>query len=193
MRYGGFTLLLDSTTIDKYVVYNYQQDVWYYGTLARTAWIDSGLRDYPIGATYTNNLVEHENGVDDNETGTPTAITATISSAQFDVDDGHRFAFIWRVLPDITFEGSTADSPTATLSLLPLNNSGSGYNDPTSEGGSNSGAITRTATLPIEKYTQQLNTRVRARQLQLKIESTTSGVIWQLGSPRIDIRSDGRR
>ena len=184
---------LDSNSIDKYVVYNYQQDVWYYGTLARTAWIDSGLRDYPIGATYTNNLVEHENGVDDNETGTPTAITATISSAQFDVDDGDRFAFIWRVLPDITFEGSTADSPTATLSLLPLNNSGSGYNDPTSEGGSNSGAITRTATLPIEKYTQQLNTRVRARQLQLKIESTTSGVIWQLGSPRIDIRSDGRR
>ena len=184
---------LDSTSIDKYVVYNYQQDVWYYGTLARTAWIDSGLRDYPIGATYTNNLVEHENGVDDNETGTPTAITATISSAQFDVDDGDRFAFIWRVLPDITFEGSTADSPTATLSLLPLNNSGSGYNDPTSEGGSNSGSITRTATLPIEKYTQQLNTRVRARQLQLKIESTTSGVIWQLGSPRIDIRSDGRR
>jgi len=184
---------LDSNSIDKYVVYNYQQDVWYYGTLARTAWIDSGLRDYPIGATYTNNLVEHENGVDDNETGTPTAITATISSAQFDVDDGDRFAFIWRVLPDITFEGSTADSPTATLSLLPLNNSGSGYNDPTSEGGSNSGSITRTATLPIEKYTQQLNTRVRARQLQLKIESTTSGVIWQLGSPRIDIRSDGRR
>jgi len=183
----------DSTTIDKYAVYNYQQDIWYYGTLARTAWIDSGLRNFPLGATYTNNLVEHENGVDDNETSTPTAITATISSAQFDVDDGHRFAFIWRILPDITFEGSTADSPTATMSLLPLNNSGSGYNDPTSEGGSNSGSITRTATLPIEKYTQQLNTRVRARQLQLKIESTTSGVIWQLGSPRIDIRPDGRR
>ena len=182
-----------SSTVDKYVVYNYQQDIWYYGTLTRTAWLDSGLRQFPLAATYNNNLVEHENGVDDNETATPAAISANISSAQFDIDDGDRFAFVRRVLPDITFDGSTVDNPTATLSLSPFNNSGSGINSPTSEGGSNSGSVTRTATAPVEKYTEQLHKRVRVRQMTFKVESTAQGVIWQLGSPRIDIRADGRR
>ena len=183
----------DSTTIDKYVVYNYEQDIWYYGTLTRTAWLDSGLQDYPLAATYNNNLVEHENGIDDNETTTPAAISANISSAQFDIDDGDRFSFVKRVIPDITFDGSTADSPSATLSLIPYNSSGSGISDPTSEGGSNSGTITRSATAPVEKYTDRLDIRIRARQIALKIESSGSGVTWQLGSPRIDIRADGRR
>ena len=183
----------DSNTIDKYVVFNYQQEIWYYGTLTRTAWIDSGLQDYPIAATYSNNLVEHENGVDDNETTTPAAISANISSAQFDIDDGNNFAFIRRVVPDITFDGSTASNPSATLSLIPYNSSGSGISDPTSEGGSNSGTITRSATAPVEKYTDRLDIRIRARQMALKIESSGSGVTWQLGSPRIDIRADGRR
>jgi hypothetical protein len=183
----------DSSTIDRYVVYNYEQDIWYYGTLTRTAWLDSGLQDYPLAATYNNNLVEHENGVDDNETTTPAAISANISSAQFDIDDGNNFAFIRRVVPDITFDGSTADSPSATLSLIPYNSSGSGISDPTSQGGSNSGAITRSATAPVEKYTDRLDIRIRARQMALKIESSGSGVTWQLGSPRIDIRADGRR
>jgi len=183
----------DSTTIDKYVVYNYQQDIWYYGTLTRTAWLDSGLQDYPLAATYNNNLVEHENGIDDNETTTPAAISANISSAQFDIDDGDRFSFVKRVIPDITFDGSTADNPSATLSLIPYNSSGSGISDPTSEGGSNSGAITRSATTPVEKYTDRLDIRIRARQMSLKIASSDTGVIWQLGSPRIDIRADGRR
>ena len=183
----------DSNTIDKYVVFNYQQEIWYYGTLTRTAWIDSGLQDYPIAATYSNNLVEHENGVDDNETTTPAAISANISSAQFDIDDGNNFAFIRRVVPDITFDGSTASNPSATLSLIPYNSSGSGISDPTSEGGSNSGTITRSATAPVEKDTDRLDIRIRARQMALKIESSGSGVTWQLGSPRIDIRADGRR
>ena len=188
-----FYCSLGSSTVDKYVVYNYQQDIWYYGTLTRTAWLDSGLRQFPLAATYNNNLVEHENGVDDNETATPAAISANISSAQFDIDDGDRFAFVRRVLPDITFDGSTVDNPTATLSLSPFNNSGSGINNPTSEGGSNSGSVIRTATAPVEKYTEQLHIRVRGRQMTFKIESTAQGVIWQLGSPRIDIRADGRR
>ena len=182
-----------STTIDKYIVYNYQQDIWYYGTLTRTAWLDSGLQDFPLAATYSNNLVEHENGVDDNETTTSAAISANIASAQFDIDDGDRFAFVNRVVPDITFDGSTADNPSATLSLIPYNSSGSGISDPTSQGGSNSGAITRSATVPVEKYTDRLDIRIRARQMSLKIESSGTGVIWQLGSPRIDIRADGRR
>ena len=183
----------NSNTIDKYIVYNYEQDIWYYGTLTRTAWLDSGLQDFPLAATYSNNIVEHEKGVDNNETATPAAITATISSAQFDIDDGNNFGFVNRVIPDITFEGSTADNPSATLSLLPFNNSGSGINSPASEGGSNSGAITRSASAPVEKYTERLDIRVRGRQMSLKIESTGAGVLWQLGSPRIDIRPDGRR
>lgn len=182
-----------SQNIDKYVVYNYMEDIWYYGTLARTAWSDTGLRDYPIGATYSNNLVYHELGVDDDETGTPTAINAYITSSEFDLDDGHKFAFIWRVLPDITFDGSTAESPQATLTLLPLAGSGSGYNSPASEGGTNAAGITRSATVPVEAYTNQLNVRVRGRQLSMKIASDQLGVQWQLGAPRLDMRPDGRR
>jgi hypothetical protein len=182
-----------STTIDKYVVYNYLEDVWYYGTMARTAWLDSGLRDYPIAAGYANNIMDHEFGVDNNETGTTLPIAAFITSAEFDLDDGHQFMFVWRMLPDITFRGSSANSPSATMYLLPLKNSGSGYTDPPSVGGSNNATITRTAVIPIEQFTGQVFTRVRARQMAMKVESTGVGVTWQLGAPRIDTRPDGRR
>lgn len=183
----------DSQVVDRYVVFNYLEQTWYYGTLSRTAWLDSGLRDYPLAATYSNNLVNHEEGTDDNESGTPAAITATITSGQFDLDDGDRFAFIWRIMPDVTFDGSTAASPAATISLLPLANSGSGYKDPLSESGSNSGAVTRAAIVPVEEFTGQVNTRVRGRQISLRMESDALGVKWQLGSPRLDMRPDGRR
>ena len=183
----------DSNVSDRYVVYNYLEQVWYYGTMGRTAWLDSGLRNYPLAATYSNNLVNHEQGVDDNETATTAAIPAYVSSAQFDLEDGHQFAFIWRVLPDITFDGSEIGSPSATMTLLPLQNSGSGYNSPASVGGSNSAGITRTATVPVEQFTGQVYTRVRGRQLAIKVESSEIGVAWQLGSPRLDMRSDGRR
>ena len=183
----------NSQTIDRYVVYNYLEKTWYYGTMARTAWLDSGLRDYPLAASYTYNLTNQEFGTDDNETGTPVPISASITSGQFDIDGGDRFAFIWRLMPDMTFDGSTTDDPHATMSLLPLANSGSGYNSPASEGGSNSGTVTRTATVPIEKFTGQVNTRVRGRQMSIKVESDSLGVRWQLGSPRVDMRPDGRR
>jgi hypothetical protein len=183
----------NSTAADKYVIYNYIENVWYYGTMARTAWLDSGLREYPLAATYSNNLVNHEIGVDDAETATPQAIHAFVASAEFDLDDGHQFMFIWRMLPDIRFDGSTAENPSAVMTLLPLANSGSGYNSPLSEGGSNAGTVIRTATLPIEQYTGQVNVRVRGRQLAIKVESTDLGVTWQLGVPRADMRSDGRR
>ena len=182
-----------SNTVDRYVIYNHQDGIWYYGTLARTAWLDSGMRDFPLAATYTNNLVNHEEGIDDNETATTAAISSYITSAEFDIEDGHRFSLVSKVLPDITFDGSTADSPVASLSLLPLQDSGSGYNDPNSEGGNSIGTITRSATSPVEKYTSQLDMRVRGRQMSIKIESTTEGVQWQLGSPRLDTRLDGRR
>jgi len=197
---GTGTVSNPNTTIDKYVVYNYiendgkgGQGVWYYGTMARTAWLDSGLRNYPVAATYSYNLVDHEVGVDNGETATLLPIEAYISSSEFDIDDGDRFGFIWRVLPDMTFEGSSATSPSAVMTLLPMQNSGSGYNDPTSVGGSDNATVTRTARIPIEQFTGQVYIRVRGRQMIMKVASDGLGVQWQLGFPRFDIRQDGRR
>ena len=178
----------NSITIDKYVVYNYVEKIWYYGTLARTAWLDSGLRDYPMAATYSQNLVNHEQGLDNNETGTPTAINAYISSSEFDIGDGHNFGFVWRILPDLTFENSTANTPTVNMTLYGLYNSGSGSVD-------NAGQpVVRGSTYVItEEFTGQIYTRVRGRQMIFKIDSNQLGTAWQLGAPRIDIRPDGRR
>lgn len=184
----------NSNTVNKYVVYNYVEDIWYYGTIGRTAWLDSGLRDYPLAATYSKNLVNHEQGVDDNETATPLPITASIGSSEFDIDDGHNFGFIWRVIPDLTFRGSTGSlTPQCTMTLIPMQNSGSGFNDPLSTAGTSSATIQRIATAPIEEFTGQVYIRVRGRQVIFKIESSRLGTTWQLGAPRIDIKSDGRR
>ncbi len=178
---------------DRYVVYNYLEKIWYYGTMDRTAWIDASIiSDFPIAA-YGNQLLYQESGVDDNSTGTAAAIESYITSSEFDIDDGHNFAFVWRVLPDITFRGSTANNPSATLTLLPLQNSGSGYNNPASLGGSDNGVITRSAVVPVEEFTGQVNIRVRGRQMAMKIASDGVGVAWQLGSPRIDLKPDGRK
>jgi len=178
---------------NRYVVYNYVEDAWYYGTMSRTAWLDSGLNAVPIAATPNRYLTSQETGVDDGETGTLQPIEAYVTSSEFDIDDGHNFGFIWRLLPDLTFRGSTSDSPVANFSLLPLQNSGSGYNSPSSIGGTNNAPVSRIATIPIEQFTGQINTRVRGRQIAMKIESTALGTTWQLGAPRIDIRPDGRR
>ena len=178
----------NSTTIDRYVVFNYAENVWYYGTMARTAWLDSGLLDYPLAATYSNNLVFHENGLDDNETGTPQPLNAYISSSEFDIGDGHNFGFVWRILPDLTFENSTANTPTVNMTLYGLYNSGSGSIDSAGQNvlkGSNY-VIT-------EEFTGQIYTRVRGRQMIFKIASDQVGTTWQLGAPRIDIKPDGRR
>ena len=183
-----------SDLIDRYVTYNYAEDVWCYGTMGRTAWLDSGILENPVAATYSNNLVVHEQGVDDDETGTPVPIHAYVTSSEFDIDDGHNFSFIWRMLPDITFRGSTANtSPQVTMYLYPLKNSGSGYTTPPSVGGENNATVTQTVAYPIEEFTGQIYTRVRGRQMAMKIESNKLGTTWQLGAPRIDIRQDGRR
>ncbi len=182
-----------STVVNKYVVYNYQEDVWFYGEMGRTAWLDFGLNSYPIAATYSNNLVYHEFGVDDNISGTPAPISAYITSSQFDIGDGHAFGFVWRLIPDITFRGSNAANPQVTMTLKPLQNSGSGFNVPMSVGGSSSAAVTRTASVPVEEFTGQVLIRVRGRQMEFKVESDDLGVQWQLGAPRIDIKPDGRR
>tara|TARA_R100000458_G_C8269775_1_gene244541 strand:+ start:150 stop:2285 length:2136 start_codon:yes stop_codon:yes gene_type:complete len=182
-----------SDAIDRYVVYNFLEDIWYYGSMARTAWLDSGLRSYPLATTYNSVLVDHENGIDDNETGTTAAISAYITSSDFDLDDGHKFMLISRMIPDVSFEGSTANSPAVAMTLYPHASSGSGRNSPVSESGTNTGTVTRTATSPVEAYTDQIHTRVRGRQLSVKIESSATGVQWQLGAPRLDMRPDGRR
>jgi len=176
-----------STLVDAYVVYNYVEDIWYYGSLGRTAWLDSGLRDYPIAATYSYNLVNHEQGIDDNTTGTPTAIEAYIESAEFDIEDGEHFGFVWRLVPDLTFQGSTAESPQVTMTLYGMNGSGSGFQ---METGKN---VTRTSTVTIEQFTNIIYTRIRGRQMIMKVASNGLGTTWQLGAPRIDIKPDGRR
>jgi len=181
-----------TTNIDRYVVYNYMENIWYYGTMARTAWFDAGLRDYPQAATYSNNLVNHEFGNDDNVSGIPSAINAYIESAEFDIQDGHNIGFVYRVLPDITFTGSTTDNPQVTMSLIPMMNSGSGYNNPQSLAGQSYAAVARTSTTIIEQFTGQVYVRVRGRQMIFKVESSDLGSAWQLGSPRIDIKQDGR-
>jgi len=178
-----------STTVDRYVVYNYLENTWYYGTMARTAWVDAGLREYPVAATYSNNLVNQEQGLNDNETGTPVAINAYISSSEFDIGDGHNFGFVWRMLPDLTFGGSSSSpTPQVTMTLYGLQNSGSGVTDTAYQN------VVKGATYVItEEFTGQIYTRVRGRQMIFKVGSDQLGTQWQLGAPRIDIRPDGRR
>jgi hypothetical protein len=181
------------STIDRYVVYNYVEKIWYYGTMARTAWLDSGLRDYPQAATYSANIVDHENGINNNETGTVQSINAYISSSEFDIGDGHNFGFVWRILPDLTFENSsnepaTGASPTVTMELYGLTNSGSGVTSDAQQPVSKTNAYYIT-----EEFTGQIYTRFRGRQMIFKISSAQINTAWQLGAPRIDIRPDGRR
>ena len=176
-----------STTNDKYVIYNYLDRVWYYGTINRTAWLDASTNQYPIAASDAQTLILHENGVDDAITNPPAAINAYIQSSDFDIGDGHNFGFVWRILPDVTFAGATINNPQVTMVVEPRINSGAPYGTP------NEPTVTRTQAFPVELYTGQVYTRIRGRQMAFRIESVGVGTQWQLGSPRIDIRPDGRR
>ena len=187
----------NSNTIDRYVIYNYLEKIWYYGTMARTAWLDSGLLDYPLAAVYTSatntgNLVYHENGLNNNETATTTAIDAYISSSEFDIGDGHNFGFVWRVLPDLTFENAenspAGATPSVTMTLYGLANSGSGVTSTAAQPVAKSSSYVIT-----EEFTGMIFTRMRGRQMIFKISSNQINTVWQLGAPRIDIRPDGRR
>ena len=261
----------NSTTIDRYVIYNHLERIWYYGMLDRTAWLDSSLRPYPMGADYNNRILYHESSSDDESGTTPAAISAYIESSDFDISDGQAIAFVWRMLPDVTFIGSTPPEgvpPQVILSLEQRRSSGAGYGPAgaplitsdvtitgtgvsrtatsvstmfntvaidatviqpllyalqtptgtwnitaktsssvvtitTSNGYVNETAVlgklwakptvTRTASYPIEEFTGQIYTRIRGRQMLMRIESERLGTRWQLGSVRIDIRTDGRR
>ena len=181
-----------SFTVDKYVIYNYLEKIWYYGSLGRTAWLDSGLQSYPIAATYDSNIVNHEKGINDATTLTTAPISAYIASSEFDIGDGHNFGFVWRILPDLTFQNSvnspTGTAATVTMELYGLTNSGSGVTSDASQ------PVAKSSTYNItEEFTGQIYTRFRGRQMIFKISSNQIGTAWQLGAPRIDIRADGRR
>lgn len=176
----------ESTTVDRYVVYNYLEKIWYYGTMARTAWSDSGLRDYPQSADYNNRILNQEYGVDDAAGDSVAAIDAYIESAEFDIDDGDRFMFVYRTIPDLTFAGSTdGTAPEVTFSIYPKKSSGSPAGTPAADS-------VVASNYPVDEYTSQIYTRFRARQAYVKVRSNKVGTTWQLGSPRMDIRPDGR-
>lgn len=187
----------NSTVIDKYVVYNYLEKIWYYGSMSRTAWLDSGLLSNPIATTYNattqvGRLINHESGLNDNTDGTDYAIDAYISSSEFDIGDGHNFGFVWRIIPDLTFSNSQSapdgTTPRVTMTISGLYNSGSGRID------NASGLVAKSsAYLLSEEFTGQIFTRIRGRQMVFQIESNQINTCWQLGAPRIDIKPDGRR
>lgn len=176
-----------SSEVDRYVVFNFQEQAWYYGTLTRTAWVDRGINDYPI-ATYTDGRQYfHELGLDDGTTVPESAISAYVESSQIDIGEGEQFAFIRRIVPDVTFENSTATSPTVTFTTKVRNFPGGDYLN------SDAADTTRTATTPVEQFTNQVHLRLRGRSFALRISSDEQQVQWRLGSPRLDIRPDGRR
>lgn len=183
----------NSTTVDKYVIYNYLERNWYYGTMARTAWLDSGVRRYPMAADYNSRILFHESSVDDVAGLTPLPINAYVQSSDFDIGDGHNFGFVWRILPDINFNGSNANNPSVTMTVKPRQNSGTAYGAANNPRVTSSDNYSSTNVYNIQEFTGQVYTRLRGRQLAFRIESNTLGTQWQLGSPRIDIRNDGRR
>lgn len=183
----------DSDAVDKYVIYNYLERVWYYGTMARTAWLDSPLRSYPMAADYNNRILYHEAAVDDVAGETPVPINSYVQSSDFDIGDGHNFGFVWRILPDVNFDGSNVNQPHVTMTVKPRRNSGAPYGVADNPTVISSDNYAISGVYNIQEFTGQVYTRLRGRQLAFRIESTTLGVAWQLGSPRIDIRNDGRR
>jgi hypothetical protein len=186
----------NSDVIDRYVIFNYLDRVWYYGTLSRTAWLDSPLRDFPQAATPENIIVFHEAIVDNGETNPPSAITCYIQSSDFDIGDGHNYGFVWRMIPDITFDGSSTASPAfpaARFSMRPRQNPGSNYGTAPVPTVTSTQNYTSQNTYTVQQFTEIIYTRIRGRQMAFKIESDTLGTQWQLGTPRLDVRPDGRR
>jgi hypothetical protein len=204
-----------SNVIDRYVIYNYLDNVWYYGDWTnyngayqgRTAWLDSALRRYPMAVTYGSAggndngiLVYHEDGVDDGTVNPSVPIVANVQSSDFDIGDGNNFGFVWRLIPDLTFDGSNVNQPTAYFTAIPRTFPGAAYGPSNSPGVTSAQNYQNQITYNIQQFTQQVYVRIRGRQMAFKVSSGTTGSItdglgvqWQLGAPRIDIRPDGRR
>ena len=172
---------------DRFVAYNYMEKVWFYGTLARTCWIDRSIEDYPRATGVDGYIYYQENGMDDGSTNPPSAISAYIESGIIEIGQGDNFAFAWRMIPDVTFKNSTASPPTLTMTLKAQEFAGSNFNQ------TSNNSVSQTATVPIEQFTEQAYFRLRGREITFRTSSDAAGVTWRLGTPRIDVRSDGRR
>jgi hypothetical protein len=172
---------------DRYVVFNYEQQVWYYGNLSRTCWVDRGVDELPIAASPDHYLYEHESGFDDGSTAPATALLAHIESSQIDLGDGDQFAFLSRIIPDITFRDSTTNNPAVTFTLGVRNFPGGNYLH------TDANSVDKTSSVPVEQFTKEIRTRLRGRSFNLKIENTGTETAWRLGTPRVEVRPDGRR
>jgi len=188
----------ESDVIDRYVIYNYLEQTWYYGNLTRTAWLDSPIRQYPQAATGNNLIVYHEAAVDNGETNPPTAIESYVQSSDFDIGDGYNYGFVTKIITDITFDGSntrgsSSELPFVNFTIRPRQNPGADYGTaPSPEVESKQSYRDRT-TYTVQEFTEIVFTRVRGRQIAFKVSSDAVGTQWRLGVPRIDIRPDGRR
>jgi hypothetical protein len=176
-----------SDDLDRYVVFNYVQQIWYIGTLARTAWTDRGANALPIAASNDGYLYEHETGFDDGSTNPPSPISCFVESSQFDLGEGDQFVFVNRLIPDLTFRNSTAIGPVVNFTLKTRNFPGGAYLQ------ENSKPVEKLTSVPVEQFTQDAHIRLRGRSVAIKVASDTTGVAWRLGSPRLSIRPDGRR
>jgi hypothetical protein len=183
----------DSNTIDKYVIFNHLERTWYYGTLPRTAWVDSPLRPTPMSAGYNGQLIYQESGNDDGTTVPPSPIEAYVQSSDFDIGDGHNFGLVTRIIPDVTFDGSTVNNPSLDFTVRPRQFPGTNY------GTADAPTVTSTQNYQnqryytVQQFTEQVFVRIRGRQMAFRVVSNDLGVAWQLGVPRIDTRPDGRR
>ena len=176
-----------SETNDKYVIFNYQEQAWYYGTIARSAWIDRGISQFPISAGLDGYLYYHEFGQDDGSVNPPAAIPSFIESSQMSIGAGDNFVFLSRLIPDVTFDGSSSPTPSVSMTLETRQFPGTAYT------GTKSNTVQRSATVPVEQFTDQVFVRLRGRSFAFKIDSSDTGVEWRLGTPRVDLRPDGRR
>lgn len=177
----------NSSENDSYVIYNYDQKIWYYGEMPRTAWVDRGVFGNPIAASSDNYLYYQDSGFNDGSTNPPTALSPYIESSVVDLGEGDQFMFATRVIPDLTFRNSTSASPTATFTIKARNFPGDNFIS------SDANAVTKTASIPVEQFTDQVFIRMRGRSMSIRIESNQTNTSWRLGDPRLDVRSDGRR
>ena len=177
----------ESTEIDKYVIYNYEEKVWSYGSLVRTFWLDRGVNDYPMAAGTDGYLYNQEFGLNDGSTSPASPISSYIESSQLSIGEGNDFVFLTRLIPDVTFDASTDDAATLNMTLQTRNYPGGNYVQ------NKASAVTQTATTPVEQFTTEAFVRLRGRSFALKVDSNTADIQWRLGTPRVDVRPDGRR
>jgi hypothetical protein len=183
----------NSDVIDRYVIYNHLEKIWSYGNLARTAWLDTPLRESPTATGYNGQLIYHESGVNDGTTNPPSPISSYIQSADVNIGDGHNYGFAWRMIPDVTFDGSTVNNPAVTMTLRPRQNPGSNYGPAASPTVTSTQNYQGQRNYTVQQFTEIVYVRVRGRQMAFRISSNGLGVQWQLGVPSLDIRPDGRR